>query len=426
METLHFPPLMFIKIFPSNKKRQDICFIYASYVILYNCSSSNICIIERTHIVKPWRPHQLLAKVCQREKQVTVCFPLKLYLLCMVLLCVGLFQRAIAQSGSAISSWSVNYRPLMYTKILAKKVGCTLGDMAELVDCLRRKSFRELVDQDIQPARYHIAFGPVVDGDVVPDDPEILMQQVRAGFSGLYPVNDCILSVNDFLALPANCYKLEVITTVFRSLVCVCVCLTLIPGRVPQLRHTAGSQPRRGPEVCGWQWRRRWNISSFVWLYHLQLCGQSVWIPWRSDVISPSNSKLNFDMFHLLLASATENSLKWCSNYSKGRAVKVGLVMEESCRGAVTCEANVRGRKAHCTVSCKGHFCWIFFLLSLFSLLFVLMFFSQTIWTTEFKNLRENTLIMELRYRKSLKIRLIKSFLCQSVDKGCVHYFGTR
>uniref|UniRef100_A0A8C5NFG1 Neuroligin-2-like n=1 Tax=Gouania willdenowi TaxID=441366 RepID=A0A8C5NFG1_GOUWI len=90
----------------------------------------------------------------------------------------GLFQRAIAQSGSAISSWSVNYRPMMYTKILAQKVGCTLEDMVELVDCLRRKSFRELVDQDIQPARYHIAFGPVVDGDVVPDDPEILMQFV--------------------------------------------------------------------------------------------------------------------------------------------------------------------------------------------------------------------------------------------------------
>lgn len=91
----------------------------------------------------------------------------------------GLFQRAIAQSGSAISSWAVNYLPVMYTKILAKKVGCPLGDMAELVDCLRRKSFRELVDQDIQPTRYHIAFGPVVDGDVVPDDPEILMQQVE-------------------------------------------------------------------------------------------------------------------------------------------------------------------------------------------------------------------------------------------------------
>lgn len=58
-------------------------------------------------------------------------------------------------------------------------MGCTYAETADLVDCLRRKNFRELVDQDIQPARYHIAFGPVVDGDVVPDDPEILMQQVR-------------------------------------------------------------------------------------------------------------------------------------------------------------------------------------------------------------------------------------------------------
>ncbi|KAL4631115.1 neuroligin-2-like isoform X1 [Arapaima gigas] len=89
----------------------------------------------------------------------------------------GLFQRAIAQSGSAISSWSVNYQPLKYTKILARKVGCSFGETGDVVECLRRKNFRELVDQDIQPARYHIAFGPVVDGDVVPDDPEILMQQ---------------------------------------------------------------------------------------------------------------------------------------------------------------------------------------------------------------------------------------------------------
>uniref|UniRef100_A0A8C7RDL4 Neuroligin 2b n=1 Tax=Oncorhynchus mykiss TaxID=8022 RepID=A0A8C7RDL4_ONCMY len=102
----------------------------------------------------------------------------------------GLFQRAIAQSGSAISSWSVNYRPLMYTKILAKKVGCSYGDTGDLVECLRRKSFRELVDQDIQPARYHIAFGPVVDGDVVPDDPEILMQQ------GEFLNYDILLGVN--------------------------------------------------------------------------------------------------------------------------------------------------------------------------------------------------------------------------------------
>lgn len=66
----------------------------------------------------------------------------------------GLFQKAIAQSGTAISSWSVNYQPLKYTRLLAAKVGCDREDSAEAVECLRRKPSRELVDQDVQPARY--------------------------------------------------------------------------------------------------------------------------------------------------------------------------------------------------------------------------------------------------------------------------------
>ncbi|XP_025917489.1 neuroligin-2-like, partial [Apteryx rowi] len=90
---------------------------------------------------------------------------------------LGLFQKAIAQSGTAISSWSVNYQPLKYARLLAAKVGCERADTGAAVECLRRQPFRALVDQDVQPARYHVAFGPVVDGDVVPDDPEILMQQ---------------------------------------------------------------------------------------------------------------------------------------------------------------------------------------------------------------------------------------------------------
>lgn len=61
--------------------------------------------------------------------------------------------------------------------MLARKVGCNLEDTVELVLCLQRKHYKELVDQDIQPARYHIAFGPVIDGDVIPDDPQILMEQ---------------------------------------------------------------------------------------------------------------------------------------------------------------------------------------------------------------------------------------------------------
>ncbi|XP_006890400.1 PREDICTED: neuroligin-1 isoform X2 [Elephantulus edwardii] len=102
----------------------------------------------------------------------------------------GLFQRAIAQSGTALSSWSVSFQPAKYARMLATKVGCNVSDTVELVECLQKKPYKELVDQDIQPARYHIAFGPVIDGDVIPDDPQILMEQ------GEFLNYDIMLGVN--------------------------------------------------------------------------------------------------------------------------------------------------------------------------------------------------------------------------------------
>ncbi|XP_023688680.1 neuroligin-1-like isoform X2 [Paramormyrops kingsleyae] len=102
----------------------------------------------------------------------------------------GLFQRAIAQSGTALSSWAVSFQPAKYARLLAKKVGCNLRGSVELVECLQKKHYKELVDQDIQPARYHIAFGPVIDGDVIPDDPQILMEQ------GEFLNYDIMLGVN--------------------------------------------------------------------------------------------------------------------------------------------------------------------------------------------------------------------------------------
>ncbi|KAF3705922.1 Neuroligin-3 Gliotactin -like protein Precursor [Channa argus] len=102
----------------------------------------------------------------------------------------GLFHRAIIQSGSALSSWAVNYQPVKYTRMLAERVGCNVLDTMEMVSCLQKKSAKELVEQDIQPARYRVAFGPVIDGDVIPDDPEILMEQ------GEFLNYDIMLGVN--------------------------------------------------------------------------------------------------------------------------------------------------------------------------------------------------------------------------------------
>ncbi|XP_048389101.1 neuroligin 4 X-linked a isoform X2 [Stegostoma tigrinum] len=102
----------------------------------------------------------------------------------------GLFQKAIIQSGTALSSWAVNYQPAKYTRLLAEKVGCSMLDTIDLVECLRMKNYKELIEQDIMPARYHIAFGPVIDGDVIPDDPQILMEQ------GEFLNYDIMLGVN--------------------------------------------------------------------------------------------------------------------------------------------------------------------------------------------------------------------------------------
>uniref|UniRef100_A0A8C2KE46 Neuroligin 4 X-linked b n=1 Tax=Cyprinus carpio TaxID=7962 RepID=A0A8C2KE46_CYPCA len=101
-----------------------------------------------------------------------------------------LFQKAIIQSGTALSSWAVNYQPAKYTRMLAEKVGCNEDDTVELIECLQNKNYKELIEQNITPAKYHIAFGPVIDGDVIPDDPQILMEQ------GEFLNYDIMLGVN--------------------------------------------------------------------------------------------------------------------------------------------------------------------------------------------------------------------------------------
>ncbi|XP_059109153.1 neuroligin-4, X-linked-like [Peromyscus eremicus] len=102
----------------------------------------------------------------------------------------GLFQKAIIQSGTALSSWAVNYQPAKYARALAEQVGCGGADTGELVACLRRAGWRELSRPRVAPAAYHVAFGPVIDGDVIPDDPQILMEQ------GEFLNYDIMLGVN--------------------------------------------------------------------------------------------------------------------------------------------------------------------------------------------------------------------------------------
>ena len=76
-----------------------------------------------------------------------------------------LFQRVILQSGSALSSWAVTENPRTYTKMLSDQVNCSdhWGHNRGVIDCLKTKHFKDLVNVDIEAPKYFSAFGPVVD-----------------------------------------------------------------------------------------------------------------------------------------------------------------------------------------------------------------------------------------------------------------------
>nr|KAG5703238.1 hypothetical protein BaRGS_034149 [Batillaria attramentaria] len=63
----------------------------------------------------------------------------------------GLFQRAIMQSGSGLSSWAMGYprldpRPLDVAQTLARRVNCPTDDNSRMVDCLRDKDVEVIIN----------------------------------------------------------------------------------------------------------------------------------------------------------------------------------------------------------------------------------------------------------------------------------------
>lgn len=57
----------------------------------------------------------------------------------------GLFQRAIVQSGSSISSWGINRQPLWVASLIAKELGYDTEDPEELYEILSKMPYEKLV-----------------------------------------------------------------------------------------------------------------------------------------------------------------------------------------------------------------------------------------------------------------------------------------
>ncbi|XP_071780192.1 acetylcholinesterase isoform X3 [Centroberyx gerrardi] len=106
------------------------------------------------------------------------------------------FTRAILQSGVPNCPWA-SVSPAEARRratLLGKLVGCNGGNDTELVDCLRGKSPQDLIDQEWQvlpwSALFRFSFVPVVDGVVLPDTPEAMLN------SGNFKDTQILLGVN--------------------------------------------------------------------------------------------------------------------------------------------------------------------------------------------------------------------------------------
>ncbi|XP_062850238.1 acetylcholinesterase [Trichomycterus rosablanca] len=106
------------------------------------------------------------------------------------------FTRAILQSGVPNCPWAtVSFEEARRraTK-LGKFVGCPDGNDTELIECLRNKEPQELIDHEFQvlpfSSLFRFSFVPVVDGVVLPDTPEAMLN------SGDFKHTEILLGVN--------------------------------------------------------------------------------------------------------------------------------------------------------------------------------------------------------------------------------------
>ncbi|KAK1884119.1 Bile salt-activated lipase [Dissostichus eleginoides] len=107
----------------------------------------------------------------------------------------GLFKRAIAQSGVAVSPWTINKNPRQYAVEVALKVNCSTDE--HMASCLKEidpavltlaGSFN-LSSSASEPIVYHLELSPVIDGDFLPDDPSKLFHNA-ADIDFIAGVND--------------------------------------------------------------------------------------------------------------------------------------------------------------------------------------------------------------------------------------------
>lgn len=88
----------------------------------------------------------------------------------------ALFTRTVLLSGSALCPWSgtcpwaTNRDADTNARLLGKSLNCPTYDNLLMVECLRSKTVDELLSVDMKIPEHSSAFGPIIDGIVIPSD----------------------------------------------------------------------------------------------------------------------------------------------------------------------------------------------------------------------------------------------------------------
>ena len=83
-----------------------------------------------------------------------------------------------------MSPWALATNALEYTKKLASALGCPNESHRSslMLYCLRQKTASEILDVDLDIPSHLVAFGPTVDGMVIPNEPLLLMGDLPSHF----------------------------------------------------------------------------------------------------------------------------------------------------------------------------------------------------------------------------------------------------
>ncbi|CAL1270996.1 unnamed protein product [Larinioides sclopetarius] len=115
----------------------------------------------------------------------------------------GLFQRAIMQSGSALSPWAIAHDALTYGRQVCSTLNCPTTESGPMLDCMRQRPLTDIMRVQVMVPEHLSAFGPTVDGIVIPVDPLTPMKEKESLF-GQYDLLFGVTRAENFYHLSSN------------------------------------------------------------------------------------------------------------------------------------------------------------------------------------------------------------------------------